>query len=57
MAEQSLFISNNKTIASIPSNNIEFGYNLIETNIGVSNLISKFRQDTYGIDLKPDFDN
>jgi len=57
LAEQSLFISNNKTIASIPSNNIEFGYNLIETNIGVSNLISKFRQDTYGIDLKPDFDN
>ena len=36
-AEQSLFISTNKTIAGIPSTNtnIEFVYNLIENNIGV----------------------
>jgi hypothetical protein len=48
-------ISNNKIIASIPSTNTEFGYNLIENNIGICNFVSTFRQDTYGVDLIPGF--
>jgi len=56
LAEQSLFISTNKTKAGIPSTNIEFGYNLIENNIGVCNLASTFRQDINGIELIEGFD-
>jgi hypothetical protein len=56
LAEQSLFISTNKTKAGIPSTNIEFGYNLIENNIGVCNFASTFRQDKKGIELIEGFD-
>ena len=45
LAEQSLFISTNKTIAGIPSTNIEFGYIiLLKIILAFVILYRKFRQ-------------